>query len=149
MRYVGIYKIQNFLLFKSMAKTNTGGLIDSKPFVKVDYNMSSELLFAAMNVALSNYKENVNNPTDWKHFAKEIEKDLKNIGVNSISSLNQQGNKFCLVEEDNKRLRIIPSNNDVKRKYFSHLPELAEYCDFNNNPDEMKESFNKALSKCT
>ena len=72
----------------------------------------------------------------------------KIIGINSISDLNNKGNKFCLIREDNKKLEIIPSKNDTAKKYFGHLPDLAECIDFDGNYDAILTSIKKALAKC-
>lgn len=148
MRCVSLYKIGDHFVLNPMAKTTTDGLIGTMTFIKIPSEADSNIIGDAILTALNQYKENVTNPTDWKKFANERGIKLKAVGINSETELNKRGNKFCLIKEDNMNIEIIPSKNDFQKKYFGHLPSLAEHVEFNNNYEQLLASLRKALAKC-
>jgi hypothetical protein len=148
MRCISLYKVGDFFILNPMAKTTTEGLIGSMNFIKVSSGANSETIYQAIAGALNEYREDVINPTDWKSFSTERTTKLKKVGVASESALNKIGNKFCLIKEENGDIEIVPSKNDVSRKYFGHLPDLSEHINLNNDYEEIVGALEKALAKC-
>lgn len=135
-----IYKKPNKYIIHANSHTTAGVGIASEPFIILPKDASQEEIAQSLLTALSNSKEGVKHPTDWKKqqssFLSNIqEKSLKSLHLNTIlCDIVLKGNELTLYPMSNKGPNSgfeVILNSEVKiepQRLQDYILTAFEFC---------------------
>ena len=136
-----IYKKENKYVIHSYSITEMGLSISSEPYFILEDNPTVEEICKCIISALSQSKNNVKHPTDWKIQARLL---FENMREKSIRTLHANNAITCDITEENDNITLYPMINLGVKEGFMLIPN----CKFTFPKEELKDNIYSALNLC-
>ncbi len=136
-----IYKKENKYVIHSYSITTMGLSISSEPYFILVDNPSLDEICKSIILALSQSKNAVNHPTDWKSQSKLF---LENMQEKSNKTLHSNNAVACDITEENNLITLYPMINLGIKEGFMLIPN----CKITFPIEELSDNVYKALDLC-
>jgi hypothetical protein len=140
MKMAGAYMRKGEFLIHSNSRLTSGAWLETEPFFRASRDADPRTLGQLLRSAIAASSEGVPHPDNWNNYP---ERTLQMANVKSWNAF-MKGSRSCSVEQDNEKLRFIPTENRG-REGFVQSHDLRFEISAAATDDVLGESLIKAI----